>query len=251
VTGEHPQVYVGGVLGFKRSRTTPATSAAVGNVGGLRPPGVETEERCCARNTAAEIGKAIAHPLRTDILTVLHDGPECASGLAKQTGVTLGTIGHHIKELKAANAIEVAFNRPKGSHNVVYYRPLTTSVFLAEDLAKLSREQQHELNRVIVQSIAAEALAALGAGHLAGDPLASAAWDRVSLDHTGYEELSASCLDFLQRLYAISAVADERMRVTGEHPQVYVGGVLGFKRSRTTPATSAAVGSLADIPVLE
>jgi len=211
----------------------------------------KTAERRSPRDTAAEIGKAIAHPLRTDILTVLHDGPECPSGLAKQTGVTLGTIGHHIKELLKCKAISEAFVKELGNHNIVYYEAPSPVIFLAEDLAKLSREQQHELNRVIVQSIAAEALAALGAGHFAGDPLASAAWDRVSLDHEGYEELSSSCLDFLQRLYVIAAVADKRMRVTGERPNVYVGGVLGFKRSRTEPATSAAVGNLTDTSILE
>jgi DNA-binding transcriptional ArsR family regulator len=203
----------------------------------------KTAERPNHRDSAAEVGKAIAHPVRTDILTVLHDGPANGSALCRQVGVPWIRLGHHVKALLNANAIEVAFNETVGSHDITYYRALTTSTYLKEDLAQFSPDQQHELNRVIVQSMTAEALAALGAGHFAGDPLASAAWDRVSLDRQGYETLESSCVDFLHRLYEFAADADERMRVTGELPKVYVGAVLGFKRSRTEPATSAAVAN--------
>lgn len=242
-SGELPKVYVGGVFGFKRSRTDPATSAAVADVGGDLHLPVAAGEPATARDSAAGIGKAIAHPVRTDILTVLHDGPASKSILSKEVDMPISGLSHHIETLLDVNAIEEAFSKKVGNHDVVFYQPLATSTFLEKDLAQLTPEQRHEFFRVVLQSITAESLAALRAGHFADDPRVSAAWDRVLLDDEGFSDLDSSCTDFISRLHAIAAEADKRMQTSGELPKVYVGGVLGFKRSRTEPATSAAVGS--------
>jgi DNA-binding transcriptional ArsR family regulator len=59
---------------------------------------------------AAQI-KAIAHPVRTRLLSALEASPASAKQLADSLGLTHGNVGHHLKVLEGAELVEVIEER--------------------------------------------------------------------------------------------------------------------------------------------
>lgn len=61
--------------------------------------------------TEASQLKAIAHPVRTRLLTALEAAPASAKQLAVSLGLTHGNVGHHLKVLERAGLVEVVEER--------------------------------------------------------------------------------------------------------------------------------------------
>lgn len=196
------------------------------------------------RDAADNVAHVLAHRVRVDILTVLHEGPASQKDLAAKLKLTLSNITHHINELKEAGAIEVAFSKFVGNVEQHFYRATATSTYAPEELAQMSREENQDLRQIIVQSITAELLASLRAGMLSADPYSSTAWDRVWLDQEGYRDLNENTQSFFDRTWEIAAESAERMAQSGEQGKTYIAATLAFERSRNEPNTEATVGHL-------
>ena len=203
---------------------------------------LKNPERNRSRPPADAVAHAVAHRIRVDILTVLHDGPASQKELAAALCEPLSNITYHVNELNEAEAIEVAFTKKVGNVEQNYWRAIKTSSYWAEDLVELTIEEHAVLSRIIVQSITVEMLAALRAGNLAGDAYAATAWDRVWLDEQGYRDLNDATGMFLTRMYEVAAESAARVHESGETPKLYVGAVMAFERSRREPNTAASVG---------
>ncbi|QIL46218.1 winged helix-turn-helix transcriptional regulator [Vagococcus coleopterorum] len=67
--------------------------------------------------------KAIGHPVRNDILTVLKAGPMSAGDISKNFDLSNATISHHLSILREAGLV-----RERKDRNFVIYE-LNTSVF--------------------------------------------------------------------------------------------------------------------------
>lgn len=196
------------------------------------------------RDAADAVSHAVAHRIRVDILTVLHEGPASQKQLAKELREPLSNICHHVKELKETGAIEIAYSRLAGNVEQHFYRATSAASYEPEELAALSPEEHQGLSRIIVQSITAELLASLRAGKLSGDPYAATAWDRLKLDDQGYKDLNDNARKYFDRCYEIAAEAAERMSESDEPGKTYIAAVMGFERSRREANTSASVGHL-------
>lgn len=196
------------------------------------------------RDAADAVSHAVAHRIRVDILTVLHEGPASQKQLAKELHEPLSNIGHHVTELKETGAIEIAFSKPVGNAEQHFYRATSVASYEPDELSQLSAEEHQGLSRIIAQSITAELLAALRAGKLSGDPYAATAWDKLRLDERGYRDLNDNARQFFDRSYEIAAEAAERMAESGEPGRMYIAAVMGFERSRREANTTASVGHL-------
>ena len=60
--------------------------------------------------TAAQL-RALAHPLRLQLLQVLHEGPATASQLARRLGESSGSTSYHLRALYRAGMVEEAEQR--------------------------------------------------------------------------------------------------------------------------------------------
>jgi DNA-binding transcriptional ArsR family regulator len=196
------------------------------------------------RDPAEAVSHTLAHPIRVDILTVLHEGPASPKQLSEELKEPLSKITHHLNEMKETAAIEIAFTNQVGNVDQHFYRPISAASYEPGELAQMSPEEHQGLSRIIVQSIAAELLAALRLGKLSGDQYAATAWDRLSLDEMGYRALNDNVRDFFDRYYEIAAEAAERMANTGEPGKTYIAAAVGFERSRSGPNTTANVGHI-------
>jgi len=203
-----------------------------------------TSVGCKPRGAADAVAYAVRHRLRVDILTFLHTGPASAKELATGLREPLSNVTHHIDELRDAGAIEVAFTKKVGNVEQNHWRALTTSTYSADELSEMSLEDNEVISRIIVQSVMAEMLAALRAGHLARDPYSAKAWDRVLLDDVGHKDVSKASDDFFSRVYEIAAESAGRVAESGAPLTGYIAAVMAFEQSRSEPNTTATVGHL-------
>lgn len=74
--------------------------------------------------------KAIAHPVRTRILTLLEDRPRSAKELSETMEMTPGRIGHHLRTLERAGFVAVVEERPVRAVVEKFYGPTHTSIRL-------------------------------------------------------------------------------------------------------------------------
>jgi len=70
----------------------------------------------CQIDTASEILKPIAHPIRMNILCYLMDGEKNVSEIEQQFGSTISNISQHLTVLRKANII----NRRKEANYMFY-----------------------------------------------------------------------------------------------------------------------------------
>ena len=73
--------------------------------------------------TEARQLKALAHPVRAQILELLSQEPASAKVLAARMDVSHGKVGHHLKVLVDAGLIELAEERPVRAVVERFYRP--------------------------------------------------------------------------------------------------------------------------------
>jgi len=72
---------------------------------------------------AARLGKAMAHPLRARVLTLIHEsGPISGVGIARDHDVgDFGNVSYHVSVLEELEAVEVTETRPTdGSFEYLY-----------------------------------------------------------------------------------------------------------------------------------
>jgi len=81
-------------------------------------------------DTATEVLKSIAHPIRMKILCFLTDGEKTVSEIEQQFGSTISNISQHLTVLRKANII----NRRKEANYMFYSLKDTSVTMLMETL---------------------------------------------------------------------------------------------------------------------
>ena len=91
-----------------------------------------------------DVYKAIAHPIRRDILKQLREGPKSAGDLAIDYEISKPSLSSHFSVLKEADLV---FTRRNGNH-IFYHLNLTVAnevLAALMDLFGLQQETDHEV----------------------------------------------------------------------------------------------------------
>ena len=159
--------------------------------------------------------KALAHPLRVRILSMLEERDASPVQLAEHLDATLGTVAYHVRTLERLGLIEmVATHQRRGATEHVYAarehprfshsawaatNPMTKHVMIASTLS--------QIGEYVVQSAASG-----GFDH--GD--AHVSRDALKLDAEGWTSLAQATRRWQQELATIEAAASKRLKKSGE-----------------------------------
>lgn len=185
------------------------------------------------RGIEDSVSYAVGHRIRIEILAALHEGPESPDGLAKIVGRPLSTVTHHIEELLKDGSIEIA-RSVKVRGNIVqhYYRVIELPEFSSEEIAAMREDERQALFALIVQAATAEVLASLWAGKMIHDRRIQLAWNRITLDRQGREDLSDEQDESWKRMKQIECDSATRLAESDEKGVTYVVTSFGYERSR-------------------
>lgn len=185
----------------------------------------------------------LAHRVRLQILVLLNEGTYCLDEIAQITDEPRDILKHHIKELRDADAIELAKAVPTRYTQKHYYRAVQMPTYSAQELIEMTLEERQEVIGVAIQHLTAEVLASFWAGKMAEDPKNLwVGWRWLNLDTQGREELTEEQTRWWDRALEIESQSTNRRAKSSEDAQPVVLALLGFLRERTAPVARPPSG---------
>jgi DNA-binding transcriptional ArsR family regulator len=138
------------------------------------------------------LAKALSHPMRTRILTILNEQVASPNEIAEMIGERLPNVSYHVRALQELGCIELVRTAQRRGAIEHYYRALQRPFFSDRDWKRLPRSGRQAVTDVILQMVWEDASSAIKADtfeshterHLSRTPLV--------LDDQGWDELNAA-----------------------------------------------------------
>jgi DNA-binding transcriptional ArsR family regulator len=155
--------------------------------------------------------KALAHPLRVQILTILNERIASPNGLAQELEEGLSQVSYHVKVLKDYKCIELVKTVPRRGAVEHYYRATARPFLTDRDWQKLPDSIRPGMSADLLQMLIDDAVAALEEGtfddrddrHMSRYPMI--------VDEKGWKDLIALLEGTLKRVASIQADSAERL----------------------------------------
>jgi DNA-binding transcriptional ArsR family regulator len=154
--------------------------------------------------------RAVAHPLRFQILVALDEAVASPKQVAERLGEPIGRVAYHVQRLASLGAIELVSTRPRRGATEHFYRAVTRPWFDDDTWARLPLSTRRTLFGDTLRRIAEDV----------GDGVANGGFDhlrtyvgrmRLELDDEGMREVSA----ILDRAVGEIAVAEAAAKARG------------------------------------
>lgn len=158
--------------------------------------------------------KALAHPLRADILAVLNERVASPNELAKGFGEGLSQVSYHVKVLHECECIELVKTEPRRGAVEHYYRA-TARAFLADgDWERLPEVARSGFTASLMQGAVEDAVAALREGTFEARTDSHLSWTPLIVDEEGWKDLAALLAETLEGVMDIQAQSTGRLAET-------------------------------------
>jgi DNA-binding transcriptional ArsR family regulator len=158
----------------------------------------------------SRLAKALAHPLRVQLLAALNQKVASPNELAKQLGEPLTNVSYHVRMLHDLGCIELVETEPRRGALEHYYRAIVRPFFGDKDWKRLPKNARGSISDAVLQLIWDDAAEAIKTGlfderddrHLSRTVLA--------LDEQGWDELNELLAETLERAMSIQVESASR-----------------------------------------
>ena len=162
------------------------------------------------------LAKALSHPMRTRILTILNEQVASPNEIAQMLDERLPNVSYHVRALHDLGCIELVRTAQRRGAIEHYYRALMRPFFSDRDWKRLPRSGRQAVADVILQMIWEDASDAIKSGtfesradrHLTRSPLV--------LDEQGWKELNERLRKMLGDAETIAAQSAKRLKKSEE-----------------------------------
>src|SRR3954452_632932 len=161
------------------------------------------------------IMKALSHPLRVRILTMLNQKVASPSELADELDEPLGNVSYHMRFLADLNMVELVRTEPRRGAVEHYYQALEPPLISDEDWFQLPVALRRSLSDSTLSDIARDLRGAAGEGGFDRDNIHVSRL-ALMLDEQGWDELSGVLAEVLERARAIQDQSNKRRKRSDE-----------------------------------
>jgi DNA-binding transcriptional ArsR family regulator len=173
--------------------------------------------------------KALAHPLRADILAILNERVASPNELAKGLGEGLSQVSYHVKVLNECECLELVKTKPRRGAIEHYYRA-TSRAFLSDgDWERLPEVARSGFSASLIRGAVEDAMAALRAGTFEARSDSHLSWTPLIVDEEGWKELATLLAETLEGVIDIQAKSAGRRAETGEEGTPAAVTMLGYE----------------------
>jgi DNA-binding transcriptional ArsR family regulator len=156
----------------------------------------------------SRLAKALAHPLRVQLLAALNEGIASPNELAKKLDEPLTNVSYHVRMLHDLGTIELVDTEPRRGALEHYYRAIVRPFFGERDWKRLPKNARGSISDAVLQLVWDDAAEAIRSGLF--DDRADRHLSRsvLAVDDRGWEELHdllAETLDQAMQIQADSA----------------------------------------------
>jgi DNA-binding transcriptional ArsR family regulator len=158
--------------------------------------------------------KAIGHPLRLRLLTILNERVASPSELADELGETLGNVSYHVRKLADLKCIELVKTTPVRGALEHHYRAVARPMFSDADWARLPVSIRKSLSDAVLAEIALDMGGAAEEGGFDRDEM-HVSRTPITLDQEGWKELNELLQQVVFQALEIQAQSAERLQDAG------------------------------------
>lgn len=175
-----------------------------------------TTKRKSKSGVDQKLVKALAHPLRAEILAILNERMASPNELSKELDEGLSQVSYHVKVLKDFECIEMVKTEPRRGAVEHYYRA-TARAFLSDtDWQLLPDSVKPGVSSAALRMILEDAVGALQAGTFDAREDRHVSWTPGLVDEQGWEELVDLINETLEKIIKIHTAAAKRLAKSGE-----------------------------------
>jgi DNA-binding transcriptional ArsR family regulator len=155
--------------------------------------------------------KAIGHPLRLQLLTLLNERVASPSELADELGEPLGNVSYHMRRLAELECIELVKTTPVRGALEHHYRATARPVFSDADWARLPSSIRKSLADAVLAEVVVDIAGAADEGGFNRDEMHVTRMP-IALDQQGWEDLNELLQGVVYRALEIQTQSAERLQ---------------------------------------
>ena len=165
-------------------------------------------KRQTASAVDSRLAKALAHPLRVQLLAALNEGVASPNELAKKLDEPLTNVSYHVRMLHDLGCIELVDTEPRRGALEHYYRAIMRPFFADRDWKRLPKNARGSISDAVLQLVWDDAAEAIKGGLFDQREDRHLSRSVLCVDDKGWEELHdllAETLDGAMQIQADSA----------------------------------------------
>jgi DNA-binding transcriptional ArsR family regulator len=190
-----------------------------------------------------DLVSVLSHPLRVHIIDALNETIGSPSDLAREVEVDVNYVAYHVKELEKIGYLELVKTVPRRGAVEHYYRASEKLLIDDREWEQLPMTIRNGFNANIFQWILNDVKEALEAGTL-GTRNGHMSRTRLLVDEKGWEDLSATLMETLERVFAIQAECEKRIEADGDDDAIPVAvSITGFEASPRSPKAASEISA--------
>lgn len=160
--------------------------------------------------------KALAHPLRVEILAILNERMASPNELSKELEEGLSQVSYHVKVLRDFECIEMVKTEPRRGAVEHYYRA-TSRAFLADsEWQHLPDSIKPGVSSSVLQLVLDDVVGAINGGSFNARDDVHMSWTPGVVDEQGWDESVDLVNETLEQLIKIHAGSAKRLAKSGE-----------------------------------
>jgi DNA-binding transcriptional ArsR family regulator len=160
--------------------------------------------------------KALAHPLRVEILTILNERMASPNELSKELEEGLSQVSYHVKVLKDFECIEMVKTEPRRGAVEHYYRATSRAYLTDRDWQSLPDSIKPGMSASGLKMIIDDVVGAINAGSFNAREDVHMSWTPGVVDEQGWNESVDLVNETLEKLLDVHAASAKRLAKSGE-----------------------------------
>jgi DNA-binding transcriptional ArsR family regulator len=209
-------------------------------IGGFALPAKTTTKKTTKTKGKAQTGvdqrlvKALAHPLRVQILIILNERMASPNELSKELDEGLSQVSYHVKVLKDYQCIEMVKTEPRRGAVEHYYRATARAFLSDDDWRQLPDSIKPGMSASFIKMLMDDVVGALQGGTFDARDDRHISWTPGVVDEQGWGELTDLLEDTLRQTMEIQEKATTRLSKSGEQGIPATVAILGYEGPEPT-----------------
>ncbi len=163
----------------------------------------------------SRLAKALAHPLRVQLLAALNEGVASPNELAKRLDEPLTNVSYHVRMLHELGTIELVETEPRRGALEHYYRAIVRPFFADREWKRLPRNARGSISDAVLQLVWEDAAEAIKSGLFDEREDRHLSRTVLMVDDEGWGELNELLVELIDRAMQIQADSATRASKDG------------------------------------
>jgi len=173
--------------------------------------------------------KALAHPLRVEILAILNERMASPNELSKELDEGLSQVSYHVKVLKDFECIEMVKTEPRRGAVEHYYRATSRAFLTDRDWQELPASIKPGMSADLLRMILDDVAGALEGGTFDARDDRHMSWTPGVVDEQGWNETVDLVNETLEQVLEIQSKSAARLAKSGEEGIPATVVMIGFE----------------------